>query len=112
MWRRITWRSVLIDVLLLVVALLVLLVFHPYLLVGWSMYPTIGPVALAYCDGNNFTVNDIIIFKRNGKLIAHRVIAIEGDTVIAKGDNNPDNMIEVLKKDDVICKLKVVGWGR
>jgi signal peptidase len=92
--------------------LVMLFSMRPYLLVGWSMYPTIGPVALAYCDGNNFTVNDIILFKWNGKLIAHRVIAIEKDTVIAKGDNNPSNMIEVLKKDDVICKVKVVGWGR
>ena len=96
---------------ILTFTLALLFFVRPFLLVGWSMYPTIGPVALAVCDGKNFTVNDIILFRYGNRAIAHRVIAISNDTIICKGDGNPPGMIEIIKDKDVICKIRVIIWG-
>lgn len=48
--------------------------------------------------------NDIITFKRDGELITHRIMHINGDNLITKGDaNNTED--EEITKDAVIGKV-------
>ena len=52
---------------------------------------------------SKYKENDIITYKNNdGLIITHRVVSIDGDNVITKGDVNND-------KDDPISKNNVIG---
>ena len=52
---------------------------------------------------SKYKVNDIITYKNSdGLTITHRVVSIDGDNVITKGDVNPE-------KDDPISKKRVIG---
>ncbi|MGB4415653.1 MAG: signal peptidase I [Paludibacter sp.] len=61
---------------------------------GYSMYPTLRPGDIGHiekCVPNKIKVGDIVVFKLNGKLIAHRLVAINNHdvrTFVAKGDKN------------------------
>lgn len=72
---------------------------------GNSMYPTIedGDYVLVV-KTYNISVNDIIVFfdEDTGKYIAHRVVSIEDNTILTKGDNN--NFY-----DDEITKREIIG---
>ena len=46
--------------------------------------------------------NDIITYKSNGNFVTHRIISIDGDQIVTKGDANNS-------KDDPITKGDVVG---
>jgi ATP-binding cassette subfamily B protein len=71
---------------------------------GNSMYPTLkaGDVGFVEkCSSVDLNIGDIIVFKQNGKLIAHRLISIivenEIQLFIAKGDKNshPDKPFSI-----------------
>ena len=52
---------------------------------------------------SKYKVDDIITYKNNdGLIITHRVVSVDGDNVITKGDVNNDN-------DDPISKNNVIG---
>jgi len=93
---------------LLLISLLVLVFSRGWfmILMGESMEPTIGRVAIAYCERGNFSVGDIIAFRYKNMTIVHRVMMIQGDTIVAKGDNNPNWMIEIVPRKDVLCKVR------
>lgn len=62
---------------------------------GYSMYPTLRPDdigVIEYCAPENLKTGDIIVFKSNRHLVAHRLIAIKKENNIfqftAKGDKN------------------------
>jgi ATP-binding cassette subfamily B protein len=62
---------------------------------GYSMYPTLKSGDTAHvekCSPDNVQPGDILVFKHNGKFIAHRLLKINIDnntrTFLAKGDNN------------------------
>ena len=62
---------------------------------GFSMYPTLKAGDLGYvlkCRANDLTVGDLIVFKQNNKLIAHRLVEIvhqnNQQVFVAKGDKN------------------------
>ena len=63
-------------------------------------------------------VGDVIVFKRDGILIIHRIVKIsnDGDKIIisTKGDNNKDiDGFEVTDKNfvgKVLFKIKFIGW--
>ena len=82
-------------------------VFHGWIIimVGDSMRPTIGPVAIGLCDGNlkGIKEGDIVAFRYSNRTIVHRIVYIGGDSIVAKGDNN--TYFELIKKGDVICKI-------
>ena len=67
-----------------------------------SMSPTIekGDIVIIKI-GDEIKENDIITYKKENVLVTHRIVNINGDTIIAKGDfNNTDD--EPIKKDEVI----------
>jgi hypothetical protein len=62
---------------------------------GFSMYPTLqaGDVGcVTKCDPELLHVGDIVVFKANGKLVAHRLMNIKRlgqvQVLTTKGDNN------------------------
>lgn len=69
------------------------------------MYPNISYIALGVCDSSDYREGDVVLFRYHGMQIAHRVVKIEGDIVIAKGDNN--SYTEIVRKEDVVCRLKI-----
>ena len=51
---------------------------------------------------NNYKVGDIVTFKREDRLVTHRIIRIDGDKIITKGDSN-------FKEDESITIDRIVG---
>ena len=70
-----------------------------------SMSPTIeiGDIVIVKL-GEQGQKRDIITYKNENAFITHRIIEIDGENIIAKGDNNntQDNPI---KKDDIIGRV-------
>lgn len=68
-----------------------------------SMMPTMekGDIVIIKI-GDEIKENDIITYKSGNALITHRVIEINGDKIIAKGDNNN-------AEDEPINKEQVIG---
>jgi len=76
---------------------------------GYSMYPTLKPGdigTIEKCSHEDLTVGDIVVFKANNKLVAHRLIEIalrnDNRLFIAKGDKN-------YHKDAAFTKDALVG---
>lgn len=68
-----------------------------------SMAPTMekGDIIIIKI-GDEIKENDIITYKQGNALITHRIVEIDGDTIIAKGDNNNT-------EDEPINKNQVIG---
>lgn len=69
-----------------------------------SMSPTMkkGDIIIIKI-GDEIKEKDIITYKKENVLITHRIVRIDGDIIIAKGDNN-NIEDEPIKKDEVIGK--------
>lgn len=70
-----------------------------------SMSPTIekGDIVIVKI-GQQGNEKDIITYKKDNSFITHRIIKIDGDSIIAKGDNN-NTQDEGITKDTVIGKV-------
>lgn len=90
---------------------------------GTSMEPTLQSgdlvVVVKKVSFGDIAVGDIIVYRRGGTLIIHRVIRVEDDALIAKGDNNwlPDPPVrfqavvgKVLELGDSVIKVPLVGY--
>ncbi|MBQ4571029.1 MAG: signal peptidase I [Bacilli bacterium] len=54
-----------------------------------SMEPTISVNDLLVVEKtNSYEVNDIVVYQTGNMLVVHRIISIDGETVITAGDNN------------------------
>lgn len=61
---------------------------------------------------DDYTVGDVVVYQTGRTPIVHKIIAIEGDTVITQGTANntadaPISMQDI--KGEVVCKLSGVG---
>lgn len=75
-----------------------------------SMYPTIPPGSEVFVSAEpSYHVGDVIEFRGNGLVWAHRLIKINPDgTLVTKGDNpqnSPDVFVPALTRKDVIGKV-------
>jgi signal peptidase I len=75
-----------------------------------SMYPTIPPGSEIFVQAApSYHVGDVIEFRGNGLVWAHRLVAIKPDgSYVTKGDNPenaPDVFIPAIRKGDVIGKV-------
>ena len=52
----------------------------------------------------NYKVNDVVTYKKNNEYITHRIVVINGNEIITKGDANNVNDSPITKKD-IIGKL-------
>lgn len=70
-----------------------------------SMSPTIekGDIVIVKI-GEQVKENDIITYKKQDSYITHRIMKIEEDSIIAKGDNN-NTQDEKINKNEVIGKV-------
>ena len=68
-----------------------------------SMSPTIekGDIVIIKI-GDEIKENDIITYKKDNVLITHRIVSIDGDTIITKGDYNNT-------EDEPITKNEIIG---
>ena len=73
-----------------------------------SMSPTIkkGDIVIVKI-GEQVNVEDIITYKKNNAFITHRIIEIDGDSIIAKGDNN-NTQDEAIKQEAIIGKVDFI----
>lgn len=61
---------------------------------------------------DNYDVGDIVVYQRNYELIVHRIVEINGNNVITKGDANSayDKMIDISTiKGRVIFSIPCIG---
>lgn len=62
---------------------------------------------------NDIAVNDIVTYKKDNYFITHRVIKIDKEKVITKGDKNNIADDEIKKEDIIgkyICKSKIISF--
>jgi signal peptidase I len=71
--------------------------------VGLSMAPLILPTDKVFVEKvKNPKLNDVVVFKKGGQLIAHRIIYIKGGKIVTKGDHNK-------KSDGVVRASSLLG---
>ena len=73
-----------------------------------SMSPTIekGDVVIVKL-GQQVQENDIITYKNNNSFITHRIIEMDGESIIAKGDNN-NTQDEPITKEAIVGKVTFI----
>lgn len=111
------------TVLLMLIALTLLDYISLAVVEGTSMEPTLQSgdlvIVIKRVSAENINVGDIIVYRRGGTLVIHRVLRIENDTLITKGDNNwlPDPPVrfqsvigKVLGLGGNIVKVPLVGY--
>lgn len=71
-----------------------------------SMSPTMekGDIVVVKIGEQALGVDDIITFKKDNAIITHRIIKIDGESIIAKGDNN-NTEDEPVMPDEIIGKV-------
>lgn len=86
---------------------------HPLAAVsGSSMWPTLKKGDLVVLKGvgdvEDLEVGDIISFQHEKGLAIHRIVSIDGETIVTKGDGNPrpDQPIHI---DQVVGKIPSLG---
>jgi len=73
-----------------------------------SMSPTIEIGDIVFVKlGEQVQEKDIITYKSGNAFITHRIIEIQGDSIIAKGDNN-NTQDKPIKKQDIIGKVTYI----
>lgn len=76
---------------------------------GQSMHPFIvgGKDSVTLVRADNPQVGDIILFTVNNRYVLHRLIRIEGDTYVFRGDGNWRGT-EQCKKDGILAKVTLI----
>lgn len=88
--------------------------FTQAVVVSGSMQPAIEVGDLLILrEQKEYRVDDIITFRWNNSLVTHRIIAIDGDRVVTKGDSNnvTDEPIEMSQIEGKVI-LCISGAGK
>lgn len=121
--------QVFINVLLVLVTLLILFLVYRivsikffnkditlrytfYEIATGSMEPTLNVKDFIIVkESDKYSVGDIITYKEDNSYITHRIIKINGDTLVTKGDaNNSED--KIISKSEVIGKVvKIIPKG-
>ncbi|MEZ0537430.1 S24 family peptidase [Caldicellulosiruptoraceae bacterium PP1] len=73
---------------------------------GYSMLPSLKDGDMVYVQiTNDFNLNDIVLSIVGEKLIIHRIIDINGNTITMKGDNTAPENFEIIIRDNIIGKV-------
>lgn len=116
--------ELLFGVVLLVLIALILLDYITLAVVeGMSMEPTLQSgdlvIVVKRVSADDVKAGDVVVYRRGGTLIIHRVVKIESGTLITKGDNNwlPDPPVsfqsvigKVLEIGDGVFKVPLIGY--
>lgn len=75
---------------------------------GDSMFPTLKNNSICSCEvKDDYEMDDIVLFAVNDgkdKLIIHRIVYLNNETVITRGDNNKEDDYP-FTKESVICSI-------
>ncbi len=76
---------------------------------GHSMWPFYknGITRVILKRDDDYRKGDVILFEKAGRYVLHRLIRIDGDVFITRGDNNPKE--ESLTRDRVHARVKLYG---
>lgn len=121
--------QVFINVLLVLVTLLILFLVYRivsikffnkditlrytfYEIATGSMEPTLNVKDFIIVkESDKYSVGDIITYKEDNSYITHRIIKINGDTLVTKGDSN-NSEDKIISKSEVIGKVvKIIPKG-
>lgn len=90
--------------------------YKPVLVLTGSMEPTLKTNSVAIVKRSSYNdvkVNDILMYKIDGKMITHRIIKKDNKGIITKGDNNNVEDAYTIKKENVravvIAKLNFLA---
>ena len=88
--------------------------YRVYRIATGSMVPNlkVGELILVK-DDSKYMVGDVVTYAKNNVYITHRIVQIDGDNVVTKGDNNNVNDDAITKNDVVgkmVYKLKIIGF--
>lgn len=76
-----------------------------YVVATGSMAPSITAGSLIYViDTGEYNVDDVVTFQREGEVVTHRIVAVESDHYVTKGDAN-DGRDAPVSHDQVIGKV-------
>ena len=78
-----------------------------------SMWPVLNRGDLILIKGasrDEIDVGTILVFRHEGGIALHRGVRIDGDTIVTKGDANPEED-DPIGFDDVVGRLPTL-WGR
>ncbi len=80
---------------------------RPYVVLSGSMepdYPT-GSVILTNTTPDEIGTQDVITYRTGGQLITHRVVRMNEEGYVTKGDNNPTEDPGTVSPDQVVGKV-------
>jgi signal peptidase len=107
--KTVNW-IVTIGVIASIVAIIVLpYIFgiKPYIVLSGSMEPTISTGGLVWINTRekDIQINDIAAYELpDGEYVTHRVIAVENDEYIFKGDANETEDLAPVRRDQIVGK--------
>lgn len=128
--RALAWRIALLTLEFMLGAVLLILIILSLLgyitlavVEGNSMEPALqtGDVVIVIkrISIRDISVGDVVVYRRGGALIIHRVVAVSDGILITKGDNNPlvdppvsfENVIgKVLEIGNNVFKIPLIGY--
>jgi len=109
---------VLIGIYILV-SLPILFGYKPLVVLSGSMKPQFQTGSLIYYqdyDGQVLKIGDIITYKDvNNNIVSHRIVKVNKDNYILRGDNNNTNDLNPVTKDQIIgidsnVSIRLVGY--
>lgn len=75
---------------------------------GMSMYPTLHPGTLVFVRAeSHYRIGEIVAFndQEKEKIVLHRIVAVDGDSYVTRGDNNPVDDPYHPTKGDIYGKM-------
>lgn len=116
--------SILIDIIIIILIIIALITFTGFVQVnmlnkeyvnifGYSIFKTETGSMKNVIEIGDFVIlklgaeiheGDIVTYKENNSFITHRIIKIQGDEIITKGDNN-NTLDDPIKRENVIGKV-------
>ena len=114
-------KKLLLIILIIIFALNVLLNFNISIL-GFRIYKIVTPSMVPNINvndivlikkSNKYKINDIITYKNDNEYITHRIISINDNKIVTKGDNNNTLDASILIKDivgKVIWKTNFINY--
>lgn len=82
---------------------------------GASMLPSVRPgdvLSVRHCVISDLQPGQILLYRRHGKLVAHRVIRIHSDSVTTRGDSVYNDDLPIEESDIVGQVFSVLRRGR
>jgi signal peptidase I len=79
--------------------------------ISYSMYPALNRGDLILVRGTTFEeieVGTVVVFRHEKGLAVHRVVEIEGDAIVTKGDANPEED-DPITYDDIVGRVPAIG---